>query len=536
MKVSKPALQDSRESLVRFWGPLAALTVVAGCLRSWHFEKMWSYWTLDYLSYYEPIREDLSTTLPWNRLVGLHPPQHGMVVSSLFDAGFSVHALVQLSIFLSLLALVLAALTLRELGSPTAGLITAGLLAASPYQVHYGIELNNYPLFLAGGSALVWTATRIEIRARQLTPRPTSLSDALLLTLASSVTLHGHLLGLPAVAAVLSLFAWRRNSRATAAVVVAVLSFVPVGASFLDMLDAQTTFHNGRLSIRELLLTLQGAWLGRFGSGVSLGLAQAAVLLGLLFSFRKKTHRWVIASAGFFALALLLPTFAGFWSGAANVSQTPYWLLLSWLAWSIVGLGWMSASQRGRRVLSALLTLWLVVIAADGALLGHYDSRASLQAPQASEESAQALSQYLSATVSQGDAVVYLWEPAFLNDNPTSTDRLFASFPPTEVNVSTSDKTPCRNYLFSWKGSSLCVRASSGMRGDEHEEALAADLEFWLRGGRSVHLIQAHLDPARARPSSAGLKQRLLDQQFSWREGRPGGVRVIHLESPAGRL
>ena len=516
-----------------FWPILALILVAAALLRLAHFEEVWSYWTLDYLSYYGPLREDLSGgASPWVRLVGLHPPAHGILTASLLRLGGSVTTVVGLSVLLSLGSITLSALTLRLLGASGGGLLSAGALALSPYQTHYGVELNNYPMYLLGGAALVWASVRtLQADDRLRSPRASRL-DFLLLGLAAVVTLSGHLAGLPIVAVVLVLFALQRRWTASAALLLALLCFIPTASAFLDMLGVASTFHNTGLGLGEVATELSKAWIGRFGSPV--GLSAALVLIGLssFFAIRHRARRGLIVAGGLLLLTATSTVIAGLWSGAANVAQTPYWILASWMGWTIVGLGWSSAPSKGRIVLGTLLSLWCLTVVAAGGLAGNFEWKSGEPgAAIASTQSADALARHLETTSSPDDAVVYLWEPQFLNDSPTDHDPLFSIFAPSDVGDWLGPTAPCRNYNFRWNGRSLCVRAAAGMRGGEHEETLANDLSAWLDSGTTVHLIQAGFDRRRAPPSSAGLRARLRPRVLTWEESRPGGIRVLRVQT-----
>jgi len=140
---------------------------------------------------------------------------------------------------------------------------------------------------------------------------------------------------------------------------------------------------------------------------------------------------------------------------------------------------------------------------------------------------------HLELATEPGDAIVYLWEPQFLNDSPGGRDPLFAVFAASEIGDWLGREAPCRNYGFHWMERSLCVVPASGLRGGEHEERLASDITAWLGDGVTVHLIQAGLDPGRTPPRAGSLKARV--REGAWSETRPGGVRVMRVvRSPEG--
>lgn len=504
-----------------FYLGLGLLLFLAAWLRLEHLETSWSFWSMDYLSYYGPIRDDVGTgPFPWRRLVGLHPPQHALLVTGVLAWGGSVAQVIWLSVGLSLGAIVLAALALRQIASPRAALIVATLLACSPYQVHYGVELNNYPLFLFGGAALVWAAARAW---SQDTSPPGLL---VILAVAASLTLHGHLAGLPLVGVLLTAFAVRRRWTAVGALGVGLLTFLPVGLAMKAMLGGATTFHNDPLLASELAVELPRAWIGRFGSAASLGAAIACVLAsGVLGLLSPRTRHWTLGGVLVLAVAVLT-VLVGMRSGAAQVAQTPYWIFASWTAWLLVGIGWEGAGRAGRILLAVLILAW----AAGSGIHAAAPPPTSTQG--ASVETASALAGHLERTASRGDAVVYLWDPSFLNDDPVSHDPLFAIFEASELQDWTGRDAPCRNYGFHWGERLACFRPSASLRGGEHEEALTRDVSSWITQGRTVHLIQANIDPRRAPPDPARLKAAVARLGGVWREARPGGLRVYRIRPP----
>jgi hypothetical protein len=538
MKLPSPTAPLPQMTIRLFW-PLLALTGAIGlALRLAHFEEVWTYWSLDYLSYYGPLRDDLGAGLwPWTRLVGLHPPQHGLIVAMMMASGASVAQVIWLSVAFSLAATGLAALTLRQLGAPGGGLVAAAALALSPYQVHYGVELNNYPVFLFGGAALIWAAVRLVVRDTD------NKGDLVLLGGAALVTLHGHAAGAALVGTLLLLFLVTWRPRPALALGAALLLFAPVAASMLAMLAGESTFHNAQLPWDEVQLGLHRAWVGRFGSVLGLDAAVLLTLLGLglgMANGDSASRGWTLAGAALLGTSVAA-VFAGIWSGAAQVGQTPYWVVASWLAWVLVGWGWSSAGVRGRVVLGALLGCWLVSAGLPGTAGSSksvdlsVDSGDIVLTPLASARSAAELRTHLERGTAPGDAVVYLWEPQFLNDSPGGRDPLFGVFAPSEIGDWLGREAPCRNYGFHWMDRSLCVVPASGLRGGEHEERLAADILAWLEGGVTVHLIQAGLDPGKAPPRPEGLVGRVREEADTahWSESRPGGVRVMRVERRA---
>jgi hypothetical protein len=353
--------------------------------------------------------------------------------------------------------------------------------------------------------------------------------DLLLLGTAALITLHGHAAGGALVGTILLLFlaAWR--PRPALVLGTALLLFAPVAASMLTMLGGESTFHNARLPWDEIQLGLSRAWIGRFGMAWGLAAAALLALLGLGFGVAdggRAGRGWTLAGAALLGTSVAA-VFAGIWSGAAQVGQTPYWVVASWLAWLLVGWGWRSAGRRGRLVLSVLLGIWLVSAGLSWSASRSVDTGSRTATSLPSPQSAAELRTHLELATASGDAIVYLWDPQFLNDSPGGRDPLFVVFAPSEIGDWLGREAPCRNYGFHWMDRSLCVVPASGLRGGEHEERLASDITAWLEEGAAVHLVQAALDPAKPPPRAEGLKVRV--GAGVWSESRPGGVRVIRV-------
>ncbi|MEE2829408.1 MAG: glycosyltransferase family 39 protein [Myxococcota bacterium] len=507
-----------------FWPLLAVLLLLAAVLRAGHAETSWSYWTMDYLSYYGPLRDDLSQGLfPWTRLVGLHPPLHGLTVSGILALGGSVAWVYGLSMALSLGAALLAAIWLRRVAGPECGLLAAALLATSPYQVHYGIEFNNYPLFLFGAAALTVCFPRVTEGSS--TPR----SRLILLLGAAFLTLHGHLAGLSLVGLLFAVACWQRRAWAAAALASAVLLFVPVGRSILRMRNSSTTFHNEPLVFAELGRDLIRSWLERFGGAMSLSAALLALAIAALLALRNPRTRAAALLLAALLVTNVLTTLAGMASGAAQVLQTPYWVFASWCAWVLIALGWSAARGPSRAVLAGVLAVWL------GGVVLHGHRTQQLPPQGASDEASLALAGYLDRHFGAGDVVVYLWDPLFPNDDPVSRDALFSVFSPWDLKDWSGREQPCRNYGFVFGEGLACFVVSAGMRGDEYENSLRTALPIWLSAGRTIHLVQASIDPQRAALDDGPLKARVAGAGGSWMEERPGGIRVQRI-SPAEAL
>ena len=506
-----------------FWTVLGLLLFAGLFLRLEHDDRVWTYWTLDYLSYYGPIDDDMRAGLfPWTRLVGLHPPFHAILATTFLRLGGSVAGLIHLSTMASMATVVLVALALRRIGRPGAGLLLALLLSVSPLQVHYAAELNNYPFFLLCSGLLLWSFAGLAQDS------PPHWWELLLLGFGSSLCLHSHLLGLPLVLAmgVGTFFIGQR--KATAAIGAGALSWSPVALAMLNIATEQTTFHNESPELNRLPAVLADLWIGRFGDALTGGAALAALLIALvsttalLGSSKMSAHRrftWGMLVALVLSIGSILIVLV---SGVGSSQQSPYWLVPSLFSWTLVALGCTAGARPLRYGLLLSLSIWFVGVPGSP-VFGQVREGPS-------RDSTAALRQAILSQTHPGDVVVYLWEPLFLNDAPQHRDPLLAAFPATEIGAFEGLDHPCRNYNFIWRERSLCMLPSTGMRGDEYEERLTSDVHAWLTAGRQVGLIRASFDPARGRPSSAGLLER-LPEEVEIQRTRPGGVEVVWIRA-----
>ena len=292
------------------------------------------------------------------------------------------------------------------------------------------------------------------------------------------------------------------------------------------MVGGETTFHNDPLLPSEIRLELSRAWVGVFGSTLGLASAAIASVLGLTLAVWSRTTRKHATGLALLWVLALGTVFVGMRSGAAEVKQTPYWVVASCLSFAAIALGWATENRFGKAMLGLLIAVWLVSSVTFQMETGGLEGRSDSQ-------TAAALRNHLSMTMDPDDVVVYLWETPFLNDKPLERDALFSAFEPGELRDWTGRELPCRNYGFHWADAIACFRASTGMRGGEHEEALGADLEAWLAQGRGVHLVRAAVDAKRAPPDPSRLKARVAELGGSWHEARPGGLRVDRIKPPA---
>jgi hypothetical protein len=516
--VTNPDPSPAPDGHLPFWPSLMLLLIVAAVVRWGRLPVAWDYWAIDYVAYPYPFRLDLGDGgFPWTRLVGLHPGQHALASAGLLALGGTVRELLLLSVGLSLAAMTAGALLLRRAAGPAAGLAFATLFALSPYQVHYGLELNNYPLLLAGAAATT---------ALFAASWPPEAGRGVLaaLCVAATVALHGHLVALPLVAALGLLALLGRRWRVLATLALSAALSAPVLLAIARMRGAATTFHNEQLPPLELAGRLLRTLVERFGPEPALVGLAAAGLIGAAFALRDPRSR---ALAGVLALLGAIgagSVLYGMARGAAFVDQTPYWVHVSWCGLALVGLGFGVAGRRGRLVLLLAATPWL--------LFAGWRAMLPASGTWAAEEAGDpaALRAHLDEQVQRGDVLVYLWDTLYLNDEPLRRDPLFAAIRPGELGDWLPRANPFPGYCHRWRDGEACFLNATGTRGDEQEEALTAALEGWLDAGRRVHLVFAAVDPGLPPGDEGRLRARVESRDGRWRTSWADRTKVVRVE------
>ena len=500
---------------------LLALLAVAVAVRWGRMPVAWDYWAVDYVSYPYPFRLDLGDgSLPWTRLSGLHPGQHSLITAGILAAGGTLRELFVLAVGLSVASIALGALWLRSRAGALAGLSFAALAALSPYQAHYGMELNNYPLLLAGAAA-----TTVAFGAAW--PRPDrSRWLAVALLLSATVALHAHLGAVPLIALLgVVALAGRRWSLAGALAAATALAG-PVLVAAWRMREVGTTFHNEPVPLELLPQRLFEVWSLRFGGPVALTCIGAATALALVLALSDRRSRGPALLLTGVALAGSAGTVAGMVRGAAFVGQTPYWVHVSWCSLAVLALGIGAAGRWPRLMLCVLLLPWLLGAGWRALLPG-----AAAPAPSDLGEP-QELATWIDGSFAAGDVLVYLWDVRYLNDEPTGRDPLFAAVRPGELGDWLPRDRPFPGYCHEYRGGDACFVNSTCTRGDEQEAALRSALRLWLGEGRRVHLVVAWSDPARGTFEPAALRGAVEADGARWRDGWAHRTRVVRIEPP----
>ena len=514
---------------IPFWPALAVLLVAAVTIRWARLPVAWSYWAVDYVAYTHGHWLELGQgDLPWTRLVRLHPGQYALAFTLMLKAGLSLRALFWVPALASAGSISLGAIWLRRAVSPGTGLLFAGLMAVSPYQAHYGLELNNYPLYQLFGAAVLvaaWSAWDSPTRWRLLA-----------LGAAVAAALHGHFFAaLPVVllgGAALITRRWKVALAVGAGLAVA----APIFVSALSLPGDPETYSAPAERGSQLVVESWLAWVGRFGPPRALAAIALALALATAGALRRPRRRPLGLLLGGALLLLIAQNYVGFLGGAVRIFQTPYWILPSWIAFALIAVGVEAWRIRWARLaLLVVLLPWLVpaglrAIHPTGAGPGTAVSWSGggghrELVPAAADD----LRDYLQTRVTAGDVVVYLWDPWFINDQPHRWDPLFAAFPPGELGPF-ADGEPYPGYTHRRGDTIVSFVNEVSLRGGATEATLREALAHWLEAGRRIHLVLGHVDPALAAPAPEALRSWVVGGGAAWIPLETGELAIIRIE------
>jgi hypothetical protein len=558
---------------------IAALLVGALALRLGRLPLAWNYWALDYLSYPLVHRDELAHGhVAWTRLTGLHPPLWSLLAAAIGAMGGGVRAMWALSLALSLGAIgITAAVLARRAGAGPAALGVV-LLGLSPLQAHYALDLNNYPLYLFGSALLALGLDRA------LGGRGPGWAFA-----GALLCLHGHLAGHALVLAGAAIAAGRRRWALLGALGAAELLALPITAASWARFGGEGTFHNERPGAIGLVHDLLATWPQRFGPLLGLAAIGAAVLwLGGRALKRPQTRdpATILAAIGGAGLAA---TAAGLLSGAAFVGQTPYWLQPSWALLTLAALGSAGLGRSGGAARALLLLPWALP-AADRALRPLADLAPDVGAVEPPRWDTLPLAPPLApppAGVPEGrgwgppglpaglsnseanvpgswwrtvpvpgaggprvrrlpagdpgplrawlsgeaaDVLLWIWEPAFLNDDPRGWDPLFAALSPSDVGDLRPPDEPypgfCRDRR---EGGVICFLNQASLRGGDAEAELRAALLRWRAEGADIDVVFARLDPDQIPPDPRRMRRAMQEAGSTWTDAFVGLSWVVQV-------
>jgi len=515
-----------------FWPVLAVLVATAAAIRWGRLPVVWDYWAIDYLSYTYYHWADLSDgRFPWTRLIGMHPGQYALGMTLLLKLCDSLRTLMWLPVLASCASVVVGALWVRRQTTTAAGLLFGLLMTVSPYQAHYGIELNNYPLFLLVGSLLVvvtwacWYAPR--------TPRLVALGAVV------AAAPHAHFFMLPMLAVLGCVVVATRRWRMLAAMAIGAIPTLPVLVAAAT-LPGEPASYMGSVAADLLFEESLAAWVGRFGTGHALLGVLLATSVGAISALRHRPTRRAAALLVAVIATLAVVNYIGFVTGAARIFQTPYWVLPSWCAFALIALG----CGAGLRAIPAVIVLVLAVWFAES---GH---RAAL--PRSAAEARVGvwtadgvellanppdpgeLVGYLDEHLAPGHVVLYLWDAMYINDEPHRYDPLFAAFPPGEVGAWDPESVHT-GFGYRFRRGTVYFHNSVPLRGDERETSLAEAIHEWLAEGRPIHVVIGSVDPELPAPDATAMQELVRRCGGTWREIRQGDVRLIAIQAARPR-
>ena len=559
---------------------LIALLALAVAVRLGRVPLAWNYWAIDYLSYPLAHRDELAHGhVAWTRLTGLHPGLWSLIMATSGVLGGGVRAAWAFSLLCSVGSIAVAAAWLHRRAGPAAAALATALLALSPLHAHYGLELNNYPLYLLGSAVLAAGLDRGLRRDR-----------VGLAFLGALLCLHGHLAGHALVGAALLLALARRRGRLIGALLAAEALASPILFAALRHRAAAGTFHNERPAAAELLSELLRLWPERFAPTISVAALTLAVLWLTGRALRDRERRDSALVLATLAVAGLAATGIGLLSGAAFVAQTPYWLQPSWALLTGAALGVVGLSRAQIVGLAALLTVWLVP-AAERAWKPTDDlhpqvgviepprwrtlpleaiRHAPPAAPPGPAWAARGFPAHLQnrepgvsgtwwqqalipgregprvrslppsspdglrAWLEQEhrDVLLWIWEPAFANDDPRGWDPLFVALKPSEFGDLRPVDEPWPGFCRDWRGGAACFLNRASLRGGEFEAELRAALRGWIDAGTTVDLVFANLDPQQVPPDPRRLRQAVAEIGGTWTDEFVGVTWIARVRPP----
>jgi hypothetical protein len=314
------------EALLRSPLPLLAILAIAAWLRWGRLELRFNQITFAYAAYFEPylaawqahdVRRLLTT------FIGLHPPLYSAMHAALYTVWGAPAGFHLLSGALSVTAVWVTFLLGRSAYGHTAGLAAAALLAVSTYHLHYGLEVNNYPLLVLT-SAL---SQRAFLRALERPGR----RETCLWALTAAAALYTHALAALLVAlnalAFLAVHRGRHLKPLLAASGSILLICLPLAAPVIELTRRGSTYHNEALAWGALWTLVVRGMSFRFGPPALVGLLMLAAGIGLVRGLRRPAERPASLALGLSLLAA--PIILGLSrAGIAAAHQYPYYLLV----------------------------------------------------------------------------------------------------------------------------------------------------------------------------------------------------------------
>ncbi len=503
----------SDRSRLRFVLAIAVVFVTGFALRLDHFQDTWSAWMPAYARYARPHWLDMGNgAFPWDGLVGMHPPAWALLTATLVHLGASMRGLLAVPLLAWAVSGIIGIVLLNRVGGRLAALVFVAVLAVAPYQIHYSLELNNYPLLQLGTAALA-----VSIASSWNDP---SRSRLVVLALVVGANLWSHFASAPFMLALGVCAVATKRWHLAAATVLGVLLASPILLEALSLPGDSQAFHNEPLAGLALGRFLLRLWRDAFVANFATWSMLAGTALAAGFALADtRTRRLTFLLLMMLCVAVVWVQ-AGFSSGAAFYRQTPYWVACSWLATAILGLGVGAAPVRGKALLALCLVPWLLGV---GQRLAAEPTDYDLS------DAPERVAAYLADDVDPdaGDVVVYLWE-GFLNDQPHLRDPFYSAFDPGDLIPFVPASEPLATTTGVWRGEGRLTHRSWAIRSDDEE--LAGAILTWTAEGRVVHLVQPGWTRGYGEPNTDALRARVTGEGVVWTEWRFGKATLVRLE------
>lgn len=410
-------------------------------------------WTIDWLSYYQPQAEALSSFRLHDWLgswVGLHPPVAGALHAVIMVLGGSLVTHWTATVSAGLLAVVVLS---RPLFGGTQIRAALGMLlltwgALSPLQVNYGLITTSYPwalLICAGATVALLRATEVQ------TNRSWLLAGVLV-----GLACETHVLGVAVIIGhglwllVQGPTFWTLHKRGLVRWGVAVgLLILPVLIGGLTKTSDPWTFHIGEGDY-PWWGTASIVFFDRFASGPSattLGIVLAiGALGGVVLKPRGLPGLLAISTVGWLAALLLFIL-----GHVADPRLSYYYLVPQLLAFGLAAVGWAELLERTPEAwrtplagvaLSVMLgvTGWWAV----DSITWQLERRARAETLIAEAGDTPETVRALYTEAGPGDVVAYLWDYQFLDDEPEHLDPIAAKWPPGRLGRRCPEENPPR--------------------------------------------------------------------------------------------
>ena len=385
-------------------------------------------WGIDWLYYYEAQARHLrfANLFAWlGSWQGLHPPLSGTAHRAQPALSMPMTGHWGLTLAAGLGAAVLMGLEGWRRTTLVAPVLVVGWLALSPMQANYGLNTSPYPWSLL----LAAVSTVALLRALDSDSDRAWWGAAIASALAAQV----HLLVTAAVMGQALLLAlhgpawWKERGRGLkrwALLVGGSMAWV-CAMSALKTRDPWTFHVEAQVPWPETMLHMLGSRFLSFDDQRIVALCVAVgVVAGLAVGPRRAIALMGLQVLGFVAALGLFCEL-----GVADPRLTHYWIVPQMLVLSAGAWGLASVGSRWPRATWPTLALAIAASVPWGLSAGEWYERKADEADALIAGSAADELRPLWAEAGRGDVVVYLWDYAFLNDEPEQMDPIAARWP-----------------------------------------------------------------------------------------------------------